>query len=87
MIILESEINAISPAYGKKLGFQIQKTDIKARKVDGSSLNIFGIVIADFQIQNKLWKARFFQEIFLIFKTKMHIVLEIAFLTLSNADI
>ena len=60
LIDSESEINAISPAYAKKLGFQIRKTDVGAQKIDRSSLNTFGMVIAGFQIQDKLGRAKFF---------------------------
>ena len=55
-----SEINVMSPAYIKKLGLWIRKTDVGAQKIDGSCLNTFRMVIAGFQIQNKLGKARFF---------------------------
>ena len=87
LIDLRSEVNAISPAYTKKLDLQIWKTDIGAQKIDGSSLNTFGIVIAGFQIQDKLERARFFQETFLVADTRMDIVLGMSFLTLNNANI
>ena len=45
------------------------------------------MVIAGFQIQDKLGRARFFQETFLVADTRMDIVLGMLFLTLSNADI
>ena len=82
-----SEVNAMNPAYAKKLGLRIRKTDVGAQKIDGSSLDTFGMVIADFQIQDKLGRARFFQETFLVADTKMDVVLGMPFLTLSNADI
>ena len=43
-----SEVNAMSPAYTKKLGLKTQKTYVGAQKIDGSALETFGIVIADF---------------------------------------
>ena len=52
----------MTPAYAKQLGFQVQKTDIGAQKTDGSLLRTFEIVIASFPIEDKLDKARFFQE-------------------------
>ena len=55
-----SELNAMTPAYTKKLGLQTQKTDVGAQKIDGSSLDTFGIVIAGFQVIDKLGRARFF---------------------------
>lgn len=48
LIDLGSEVNAISPVYANKLGLRIQKTDVRARKIDGSSLDTFGVVIAGF---------------------------------------
>ena len=66
---------------------RIQKTDVEAPKINGSSLNIFKIVITGFLIQDKLGKARFFQKIFLVADTRMDIVLRMPFFTLSNADI
>lgn len=48
LIDLYSEVNAISPAYAKKLGFWIQKTNVGAQKIDGSGLDIFGMLIASF---------------------------------------
>lgn len=45
------------------------------QKIDGSSLNIFKILITSFQVQDKSGKARFFQEIFLVATTKVNVVL------------
>ncbi|MCJ1349596.1 hypothetical protein MMC31_007837, partial [Peltigera leucophlebia] len=44
-----SEVNAMNPAHAKKLGFWIRKTDVGAQKIDGSSLDTFGMAIASFQ--------------------------------------
>ena len=49
----DSEVNAMTPAYVKKLGLQTRKTDIKTQKIDGSSINAFGMVIASFQVLDK----------------------------------
>ena len=43
-----SEVNVMSPAYVKKLGLHIQKTNIGATNIDGSALEIFRMVIANF---------------------------------------
>ena len=55
-----SEVNAMTPAYAKQLGLRTQKTDVGAQKIDGSSLNTFGMVIGGFQVIDKLGRARFF---------------------------
>ena len=45
------------------------------------------MVIAGFQVEDKLSRARFFQESFLLAETSMEVILEMPFLTFSNADI
>ena len=82
-----SKANAMTPAYTKQLGFRTQKTDVGAQKIDGSSLDTFGIVIAGFQVIDKLDRARFFQKTFLLANTTIQVVLRMLFLTFSNADI
>ena len=77
----------MNPAYAKKLGLPVRQTDMGAQKIDGSHLNTFEMVIAGFSLQDKLGKVRFFQETFLVADTRMEVVLEMLFLTLSNADI
>lgn len=77
----------MSHAYAKKLGLQVQKTTIGAQKIDRFTLETFKMVIASFQIENKLRRACFFQETFLVANTSIKVVLEILFLALSNADI
>ena len=82
-----SEFNAMSPAYSKKLGLKTRKTNIGAQKIDGSTLKTFRMVIADFQIDDKGGRPRFFQETFLVANTKFEGVLGILFLKISNADV
>ena len=82
-----SEVNAMTPAYAKQLGFQTRETDVGAEKIDGSLLADCGMVIAPFQVKNKLDRARFFQETFLLANTSMDVILKMPFLTFSNADI
>ena len=43
-----SEFNAMKPTFAWKLGLFIQKTNVRAQKIDGSALETFGMVIADF---------------------------------------
>ena len=50
----------MTPAYAKKLGLWTRKTYVGAQKIDGSLLATYGMVIASFQMTNKLGKARFF---------------------------
>ena len=45
------------------------------------------MVIADFQVEDKVGMLRFFQEIFLVVNTKFKLVLEMSFLKFSNVDV
>lgn len=38
------------PTYVKKLGLQIQKTDVRAQEIDESTLEIYNMVIVGFQV-------------------------------------
>ena len=87
LIDLGSKVNAMTPAYAKQLGLQVRKTDVRAQKINGSLLRTFGMVIAGFQIEDKLGKTRFFQELFLLVETSMEIVLGMLFLIFNNANI
>ena len=44
-------------------------------------------MIADFQMENKSSRSRFFQETFLVADTKFEVILGMPFLKLSNADV
>ena len=82
-----SEVNTMTPADAANLGLKVQKTDIGAQKIDGSTFETFGIVLANFQVEDKLGRAWFFQETFLLADISMEVVLGMPFLTLSNADV
>ena len=82
-----SKVNAMIPASAKRLGLKTQKINVGAHKIDGSALETFGMVIADFQIEDKGGRPRFFQKTFLVADTKFKVVLEMLFLKISNADI
>ena len=43
-----SEVNAMNPAYASRLGLRVHRTDIGAQKIDGSTLETFGMVLASF---------------------------------------
>ena len=57
--------------YAKKLGLYIWKIDVGTQKIDRSTLSTFGMVIIGFQVQDKLGRARFFQQTFLIADTNI----------------
>ena len=82
-----SEVNFMSPTYAEKLGLKTWKTNVRNQKINSSALEIFGMVIADFQIEDKGGRPRFFQKAFLMTNTKFEMILGIPFLKISNADI
>ena len=81
-----SKVNAISPVYIEKLGLKTRKTNVGAQKINGSALETFGMVIANFQIEDKGGRPRFFQETFLVANTKFEMILGMPFLKISNAN-
>ena len=82
-----SEVNAMTPANVSRLGLRVDRTDIKAQKIDGSTLKTFEIVLASFQVKDKLGRTRFFQETFLLADINTEIVLGMPFLILSNTNV
>ena len=82
----DSKVNAMNPNYLQKLGLKIWKTNIGAQKIDGSALETFEIIIANFQVEDKASRPRFFQKTFLVADTKFEMILGILFLKISNAD-
>ena len=82
-----NEINAIYPAFAKELGLSIRPTDVRAQKNDGTTLEIYGMVVAVFSMENKANPVRFFEETFLVVNVSLEVVFRMPFLTLSGADI
>ena len=81
-----SEVNVMSLAYVEKLGIKIRKINVGVEKNDSSTLKAFGIVIADFQVEDKDSKPKFFQKTFFVANTKFEVILKMLFVKLSNAD-
>ena len=87
LIDLESEVNAVHPSFVKQLGLSIRPTDVGAQKIDGTTLDTHGMVVAAFSMENKANRVKFFKETFLVANVSPEVVLGISFLTLSNADV
>ena len=49
LIDLESEVNTMAPTWAKKLGLWVRKTNVSTQKIDGSTLETYGMDIAGFQ--------------------------------------
>ena len=77
----------MTPAYASELSLRVYRTDVGAQKIDGSILKIFGIVLASFQMKDKLRKTQFFQETFLLADISTKVVLGMSFFTFSNANV
>ena len=48
LIDSSSKVNAMTPAYVSKLGLKVYFTNIGAQKIDGSILETFGMILANF---------------------------------------
>ena len=75
------------PIYTINLGLCARKIDVGIQKIDRYHLNIFGIVIINCSVKDKLKKIRFFYEVFLLANISLKVVLRILFLFLSKANI
>ena len=87
LINWESEVNAIHPTFAKQLGFLVRPTDIGAQKINSTTLDIYGMVVAAFSIVDKANRVRFFEKTFLMVNVSPEVVLGMLFLTLSGADV
>ena len=83
----KSEVNAIHISITKKLGFSIGSIDIRAQKIDGTTLNTYKMVLAAFLVTHKANQVKFFKETFLIANISLEVVIEIFFLILNSANI
>ena len=82
-----SEVNTMTLEYALKLGLKIYFTNVGVQKINNSTLKTFKIILASFQVENKLGEPRFFQETFLLIDLSMEVVLGMPFLTFNNANI
>ena len=82
-----SEVNAMHPAFVERLGLVVQTTNVGAQKINGTTLEIYEIVVAAFSMTDQANRVRFFEETFLVANVSPDVVLGMPFLTLSGADI
>ena len=50
LLDLGSEVNAMHPAFAERLGFMVQATNVGAQKIDGTTLETYGMVVAAFSV-------------------------------------
>ncbi len=76
----ESEVHIMSQAFAQQLCLKTRKINVGAQKIDGTTLETYGMVDKD-------GKIRFFEESFLLADVSPDIVFVMLFLTMSNADV
>ena len=81
------EVNAIHPTFAKGLGLPIRLIEVGAQKIDGTTLDTYGIVVAAFLVTDKANQVRFFEETFLVANVSLKVVFGMLFLTLNSADV
>ena len=79
-------INAMHPAFAKKLDFFIRPTDVGAQKIDSTMLNTYKMVVIAFLVMDNGNQMKFFEMIFLVANVGLEPVLGISFLILSGAN-
>ena len=82
-----SEINIMSQVFAHQLGLTIQKTNFRAQKIDGTTLETYEMVVSTFSILDRDGRERLFEKSFLLADVKPEIVLGMLFLTMNNADV
>lgn len=87
LINFGSKVNAIILTYITKLDLKIWLINIRTQTINGSTFQTFRIILANFQIENKLNQAQYFQKTFLLIDTNIEIILRILFFTFSNTNI
>lgn len=73
--------------FAKNIGFYIWKTDIKVYNINSFRLEIFDMIIAIFQIVDKMEGSCNFIKIFLLVDISISVALIISFFTLNNVEI
>ena len=82
-----SKVNTIYPTFAKELGLPIRPTHVGAQKIDGTTLNIFRMIVAAFAVTNNTNQIKFFEEVFLVANVSPEVVLEMLFFTPSGPNI
>ena len=57
--------------FAAKIGFILRSTNFGAEKIDGSPLESYDMVSAEFSLQDSLGRVRFFEETFLLADVKV----------------
>ena len=82
-----SEVNAMHPAFAKRLGFMMRAINVDAQKNNGTTFETYEMVVEAFSVTDQANRIRFFEETFLVANVSPDMVLGMFFLTLNSADI
>ncbi len=77
----------MSQTFAQQLGLKIYKNNVRAQKINGTTLEIYGMVVSIFSMSDKDGRERFFEKSLLLANVKPDIVLGMLFLTISNTDV
>ncbi len=77
----------MSQAFVYELDLKIRKTNVKAQKIDSTTLETYGMVVSTIFVSDKDSRERIFGESFLLADVKPDIMLGMSFLTMNNADV
>ena len=82
-----SEVNAIYPAFAKKLGLVVQTTNVGTQKIDDTTLETYWIMVTAFLVTDQANRIKFFEKIFLVANVSPEMVHGMLFLILNSVDI
>ena len=83
----DSEVNVMHPAFLERLGFVVRDTNFGAQKIDGTTLETYGMVVAAFSVTDQADRVRLFEKTFLVANVSPDVVLGMPFFTLSGTNI
>ena len=81
-----NKINAMNSDYVRKLGLNIWSINVRAQKIDSSTLETLKMLVTDFLVEHKVSRPKFFEETFLVANTKFELILRMFLLKMSNAN-
>ena len=82
-----SGVNAVHLAFAKELRLPIRPTDVRAQKINGTTLETYAIIVSVFLVENKANQVNFFEETFLVANVSLEVVLGMLFFTLSGTNV
>ncbi len=75
----------MSQAFAQQLGLKIWKTNVRAQKIDGTTLETYKMVVSTFSMSYKDGRERFFDKSFLLADVKSDVLFRMLFLTSGDS--